>query len=207
MPGLAGQTSTIFNAVDLGPFRNVVRTPVRGQIAVVGRVTPLKGIDRVLRALPHVKGPWSLVVHGAGEGDEVARLARVARDLGVSDRVAFTGAFANEDEAGLLATPAVAVFPSTSEALGMALVDAMTAGVPVLASDITAHRNVLESAAPDSLVDFDQPVVAAAAVDRLLAMSTSESVELVGRLQERAQFFDIDRLVSELNDLYGVLGV
>ena len=207
MPRLADNASTILNAVDLNPFTSVVRSAVPGQIAVVGRVTPLKGIDRLLRALPHVRVPWSLVVHGAGEGAEPSRLADVARGLGISDRVAFAGPFATEEEPGLLATPALAVFPSTSEALGMALVDAMAAGVPVLASQIPGHRNVLESVAPDSLVEFDRPTVAAASIDRLLALSEKDSAELSQRLRERARAFDVSRLIRDIDAMYEELGV
>lgn len=207
MPSLARQAATIMNGVDLGAYWNVVRSPVPGQIVVVGRVAPLKGIDRVLRALPGVALPWHLLIHGAAEDEEDQRLMRMARDLGIADRVTLTGDFTPAAEPRLLTTPALAVFPSTSEALGMALIDAMAAGVPIVASDIPAHRNVLESVAPTTLVDFDRPEAVAAAIRHRLTAPEADTQTLTDRLQDRARYFDIGRLVGEINDLYRDLGV
>jgi alpha-1,3-mannosyltransferase len=206
-PRLADKASIIENGVDLGPFWRVERSATPGRLIVVGRVTRLKGIDRLLRALPHVSAPWSLAVHGAGEGDEPARLQTIARSLGIADRVEFAGAYGTEEEPGLFATPAAAIFPSTSEAMGMALVDAMAAGVPVLASDIPAHRDLLGEVASDCLIDFDRPEVVAAAIDRLLGAAGPETTTLRAALRNRARQFDVGRLVGELDDLYRSLGV
>jgi glycosyltransferase involved in cell wall biosynthesis len=207
MRGLTGATTVIESGADLSPFRQVQRRPVASESAVLGRVTPIKGIDRVLRALSMVDGTWSLKVHGAGEGTEPARLLRLADELGIADRLAFTGSYVTGDEPGLLATPALAVFPSTSESLGMALIDAMAAGVPVLASDIPAHRDVLGPAVPEALLDFDRPELVAAAINHLLAAPDSESSLLTTRLQERASFFDVTRLLDDVEALYSRLGV
>jgi D-inositol-3-phosphate glycosyltransferase len=207
LPGLAARATTIVSGVNLEPFRDVARSPFPGRIVVVGRVTALKGIDRLLRALPLVTSPWSLVVHGAAEGDEPARLVRLARELGIADRVELAGGYETVDEPGLFSTPSLAVFPSTSEALGLALVDAMAAGVPVLASDIAGHRDALGSAVSETVVDFDEPTAVAAAIERVLAASETDTAALTARLRERARHFDIGRLITELDDLYRSLGV
>lgn len=207
MPGLAGQSSVLANGTDLRPFLAVARKPVEGRIVVLGRVTPLKGIDRLLRALPNVEAPWSLDIHGAAEGGEQARLLALADELGIADRVAFHGAYEPTEEARILASANVAVFPSRSEALGLALVDAMAVGVPVLASDIPGHRDALGSETGAAVVDFDDPASVGEAISRLLAQAPAEAEQRAEALRERAGAFEIARLLDELQALYGRLAI
>ena len=207
MPRLASKAVTVENGVDLGPFLSLERSPMAGRLAVVGRVTRLKGIDRFLRALPAVSASWSLVIHGAAEGDEAQRLRAIAEGLGIADRVEFAGPYRTEEEPSLFKTPAAAIFPSTSEAMGMALVDAMAAGVPVLASDIPAHRELLGESSPTALIDFDRPDVVAEAIERILRTSEAETSRDAAVLRDAARHFDVGRLAHELDDLYRTLGV
>ena len=80
------------NGVDLERFGAVSPVPHNGTILLVGRLVAQKGVDVALRALVAVLGRCSsarLVV--AGDGDEALYLQRLARYLGISSYVAFTG--------------------------------------------------------------------------------------------------------------------
>lgn len=105
------------------------------------RLVAYKGVDDAIRALRDAPD-WELVVLGQAdpaEPDEPARLERVAREAGVSARVRFVG-WVEDAPALLAAFEAVLVLtraegPYGREGFGMAALEAMRAGVPVIASD------------------------------------------------------------------------
>jgi len=116
----------------------------------VGRLVEKKGLDVLLRALPHVIKEHPLtrltvVGHGPLEGDMKA----LATELGVADRVHFTGPVPHKRLPDLYRKASIFVAPfrearsGDREGLGLVLVEALACGCPVIASDIPATRDVL----------------------------------------------------------------
>ncbi|HXI45903.1 MAG TPA: glycosyltransferase family 4 protein [Candidatus Acidoferrales bacterium] len=205
----AAMTATVLdNGVALGPFLAVERDPEVGRVVIVGRVAPGKGIEAAIRALARVAGPaWSLHVHGAGVAGEIDRLRSVASALGVADRIAFAGSFEPADEAAIYRAATLALLPSESEGFGIALLDAMAAGVPVAARDIPAHRQLLGEEGASLLLDLHDPVRWVPTLESLLRLPPEEARRLGDRLRERARAYDVGRLVEDLEALYRELGV
>ena len=109
-------------------------------VVCVSRLEPYKRVDVLLRALAMVNGPWRCVV--VGVGPQRAELEALAGSLGIAHRVGFAGTLSDADLEALLLKARVAVQPSSREAFGMALLDAVAAGCRVVASDIPAHVEV-----------------------------------------------------------------
>ena len=123
------------------------------RVASVGRLDPQKGFDRMLRALAHPSlagRPWRWAI--AGEGPARAALAALRDALGLHDKVILAGPRAPLD---LLAGAAWLLAPSRSEGMPLVALEAIEAGVPVLASDIAAHRELFADA-PGSLLPADE---------------------------------------------------
>ena len=198
-PRLRRRALTVVNGIDLEELLATERRPTQGLIVAIGRVTPTKAIDRLITALGRIEDiDWRLEVHGAAEADELDRLRALVASRDLSDRVAFVGRFGERDLPAILGRAAVAAFPSRAEGFGISLVEAMAAGTPVVASDIPAHRAILESVAPDGLVDFDTP----AASDALRSsISTPASAGLAAALRSRARAFDVTLLVAALDKI------
>jgi len=122
----ARETRVVHLGTDLPA--DVVRSPTP-LIATVGHLVARKRHDDVLRALAELDGVRYLVV---GDGPERAALERLAGELGITERVEFTGqlepaqALARSREAWVMA------MPSTAEAFGVAYVEAMAAGIPAI---------------------------------------------------------------------------
>jgi glycosyltransferase involved in cell wall biosynthesis len=107
----------------------------------------------------------------------------------------------------LLASAALAAFPSKGEGFGISLLEAMAAGVPVVANRIPAHEALLGEDLADQLVDFENPDVASLAVRTVLGANEGELDALSERLRSRAADYDIGRLKKQIDELYEKLGV
>lgn len=107
-------------------------------IGAVGRLERQKAQDLLLRALPEVPDVRCVIV---GEGELRGSLEELAASLGVADRVEFTGW--RDDARELLKTFDLVINPSYFEAQGTTIMEAMLAGVPVVATDVGGTSDVI----------------------------------------------------------------
>jgi len=131
------------NGVDLEFFDGVrVEKSKRPRIIYVGRLIEYKHVDELLVAFSRLKVDAELLI--VGVGPERSNLEELAKRLGIVERTTFTGFVDDRRKVELLKSSHVFVLPSTVEGFGIALVEAMAAGVPTLSSDIPALREVAE---------------------------------------------------------------
>jgi len=143
-PGTSSRIVQIPNGVDVVGIRSADPFPDAGIVVLTsGRILAYKGIDRVIRAIATLDERYRLVI--VGDGPERPALHSLAHDLGVGDRVTFSGVVSRSELFQWLRTAAVYVSMSTSEAFGIAPLEAAVAGCRVIVSDIPAHREVLAS--------------------------------------------------------------
>lgn len=135
----------------------------RHRIGTVARLTGQKGIDVLIRALPDVPGATLVVV---GDGPARGDLEGLAADVGVGDRVRFTGW--SSHAAALLASFDAFCLPSRFEGLPLAIMEAMHAGVPVVATDVGSVREAVLPGVTGLLVPPDDVGALAAALRTLL---------------------------------------
>lgn len=101
-------------------------------ILFLSRVDPKKGLEVLFQALQKVveSHPEALlVVAGSGDDAYVARLKALASDLGIADHILWTGLLDHEEKLSALGAADIFVLPSQSENFGVALLEAMAAGV------------------------------------------------------------------------------
>ena len=114
---------------------------------VVGRVSRLKGVDVLIRAVAALRDEWpeltALVVGGPQKHQEdyFAELKALARDLGVADRVVFTGSQSHIPEIDALADVLCSCNVSKPESFGRTVAEALAMETPVIAA---AHGGVLD---------------------------------------------------------------
>lgn len=129
-----------------GPERNRVRaavgTPVAAKVLVcVGRLEPGKGQDTLVDLVPGLDAHLWLIGDGAGRPALAARAAQ----NDVADRVHLLGT--RRDVPDLLAAADAFVFASVSEGLPLAVLEAMAAGLPIVAAELPTLRSVLADGA------------------------------------------------------------
>jgi glycosyltransferase involved in cell wall biosynthesis len=108
----------------------------------VGRLTPRKGPDYVVRALAEAEDDVCCVF--AGDGPMRREIERLAEKLGVADRIAFLGNVDPDSLAPLYANADLLVLPSVSEASPLVAAEAMACGTPVLATRIAGLPSLIE---------------------------------------------------------------
>jgi phosphatidyl-myo-inositol dimannoside synthase len=105
---------------------------------------PYKGVDVTIRALPQIARLFPRVKYlVVGRGDDQPRLAQLALDLGVGDRVIFAGFVANEDLCCHYNLADIYVMPS-QEGFGIVYLEAMACGKPVLSGDADGSADPLQ---------------------------------------------------------------
>ena len=117
-----------------GPATGDVRSAGEAaRLLVLGRLSPEKGVDVLIQALARrAAGAARLTV--VGDGPERRRLEQLTADLGLSARVEFVGY--RDDVGPFLRAADALVMPSHREGLPLTLVEALAAGLPVVASDV-----------------------------------------------------------------------
>ncbi len=148
-PGVAGRVTVIPNGVDPprrpDPAKNTT-VDNRRTVLAIGRVEAYKRLDLVIRALPSV--PDGVYLSVIGTGPAADRLRALAIRLGVAHRVTFAGRVGDAELAAHLDAADAVVSASAHEAFGLCVADALTAGLPVVAADLPAHREIVDMAGP-----------------------------------------------------------
>jgi glycosyltransferase involved in cell wall biosynthesis len=143
-------------------------------VAYAGHLYPWKGVDALLRAMTHLPGVKGLIVGGHPAEPDLPRLRALARELGLHERVGFTGLVPPSDVASHLARADILVLPNSATAVSAAytsplkLFEYLAAGRAIVASDLPALREVLQHEVNALLVPPDDPAALAAGLGRLV---------------------------------------
>ncbi len=180
-------------------------TPEDHLLLSVGNLYPVKGHGHLVDALGLLAGQHpTLHLAIAGRGGLAEALAARARERGVAHRVHLLGL--RSDVPAILAASDIFVHPSLAEGLPLALLEAMFAGRPIVASDVGEVSEALAHGEAGVVVEPGNPVALAAAIHTLLCDPRRAS-ELGGRAARRALLeYDVSEMVRRYVRLYEDLG-
>jgi glycosyltransferase involved in cell wall biosynthesis len=200
------------NAVDVNRFRPA--TPVEkaqakialrlsNETVVIGTVARLvqrKGIDVLLRAFAIVRHSHRVHLLVLGDGPLGEELRALAHELRIEDSVSWLGFQA--DPVKWLQAMEVFAFPSRLEGVPNAVLEAMAAGLPIVATTIGGVIDLLEEGRTGFLIPPDDPDALAAALDRLIRNAPLRA-DLGSSARSRAvEVFSLSGNLSLLMDLY-----
>ncbi len=196
--GLRGPIEIIENPLE--PPVEAASAFVRGRIGFVGRLTPSKRVDHIVRAFGMLAARWpkaELWIVGGGEERTLASLRALAKRLGCEDRVRFTGHVPGAERDAILASLDCLVMASAREGWGRVVSEAARYGVPSVGYDVYGLRDAIVDGKTGLLVRDQRPEALAVAIERLL-----EDESLRGRLgAEAARYlgaFGYDRFESRI---------
>jgi glycosyltransferase involved in cell wall biosynthesis len=194
--------------VPLPPAEEIppVQTADPPRILFVGRLVARKGVDRLLEALAGLRvRPWRLEI--VGFGPERDPLERRAAELGIADRVEFLGRVTSAELVAAYRRAACFVLPATlderadTEGLGVVLLEAMSYGVPVVATRRGGIVDVVDDGKTGILVEDDPGALADAIAPLLEDPDRGRTLGRAGRARVRERF-GWDSIVDRLEAVY-----
>lgn len=188
--------TVIHNGVDAPgaphPWRGDPRKqPSQALLVSIGRLVPQKDHATLIDAMSAIPGADLAII---GAGDLEADLSRQIARLGLGDRVTLIGNIEPHEVSDALGAADVVVLPSTWEAFGMLVLEAMASGKAMVVSDIPSHREALGDVAEYHPVGDSAAV--AARVCELLA-DDARRLDLASRARERSQEFTLEHTVAQ----------
>jgi colanic acid/amylovoran biosynthesis glycosyltransferase len=188
--------------LDLARFPPVDRIGRSGpaEILSVGRAVPVKGQSLLIRALGELaRRGLDARLTLVGDGPELSDLRSLARDVGVESRVEFAGAVGQDEIAGHYARADLFAMPSFAEGLPVVLMEAMSAGLPVVASRITGIPELVQDGVSGALVAPGRLDDLVEALARMIEAGPDGRAAMgrAGRGQVATEF-DVDRTSAEL---------
>lgn len=180
-----GVNLELFQPVDKEAARQQLGFNGNKNILFVGRLEPLKGIDRLLMAMTYLEnreGTRLLVIGGDGNSQhEIERLQRLSRELHIQDSVIFLGLIKQEKLPLYYSAADVCVVPSYYESFGLVALESLACGTPVVATDVGSARSVIRQAETGYVVTDSSPHRLAQKISLLLSKpeADAESIGLM----------------------------
>lgn len=207
--GLDNRYTVIPTGIDLKPYAAAEGAPLRARHAwqddkvmvSIGRLAQEKNWSTLLRAVAksyQTHPELRLVL--IGDGPQKEMLETLARELGIAERVMFTGELEFSDVTAYLKAADLFGFASVTETQGLVTMEAMAAGLPVVAVDASGTRDIVDDGQQGFLVRDDADALAAS-IDRLLDSPTMMR-SFKDQALEKAKVFDVQNRAKELLNVY-----
>ena len=207
--GVRGSVTAVPTGIDLRPYQEADGQPIRekygwGQDKVlvsIGRMAPEKNWTTLLDAVAQVnkrRDDVRLVL--IGSGPQAKDLEKYADKLGIGERVQFTGLVPMDDIPSYLKAADMFVFASISETQGLVTMEAMSAGLPVVAVDATGTSDEMTDGEQGLLTENDSSALAQAILKVL--GDPALYAHLKDGAIRKAQSFDIMVKAQQMLDVY-----
>jgi glycosyltransferase involved in cell wall biosynthesis len=185
-----------------GAFRRELGIGDRRLVVYLGRLAPRKRVDLLLRAFATLGDRDARLVVAGNDLGSGRALRRLARSLGIASRVSFPGLLEGQRRLSALRDADVVVNPAVDEVFGLAPVEAVLCGTPVVVADDCGAPEIFERMPSARVVTADDPVALASALEELARcpdQARARAIEDAGRLLER---FDSLRVCRRLEALF-----
>ena len=197
-----------YNGVDLKRFSVSNANKIRAQLGLatgniiigsVGRLVPVKNYQLLLQAV-HSLGMENVVVLLVGDGPERLVLQELAKRLGIEGRVHLLGH--RDDVEALIGVMDVFVLPSVSEGMSNTMLEAMAAGVAVVASNVGGNPEIVRNGIDGLLFESNDMVGLSSRLKSLIGdPSLMAAIGLAGR-ERVVREFSIDAMIARYEKVY-----
>lgn len=206
----SSRVQTIYNGLDLAEWSNTSQPTNRnGEFVVttVGNIRRVKGHDIFIKAaaaiVPQFPNASFSIAGDVLEPDYFAELQTLVRELNLSDRFHFAGGITNLRE--YLSAADIFVLPSRSEGFSNAIVEAMAASLPVVATDVGGNPEAVQNGVNGIIVPSEDVAGLSTAIMRLL--SDPLQARKMGAEGKRlaAERFTTNAMMSQITNVYANL--
>jgi D-inositol-3-phosphate glycosyltransferase len=187
------KVSIIPCGVNMDKFRPCNKTASREKLGLkdekvilfIGRIDPLKGIGQLIKSMKLLKdrGNIKLIIVGgdAGSREEIEKLQKLSRELGVRDRITFEGTVKQDILPYFYSAADVCAVPSYYESFGLVPLESLACGTPVVATDVGDLKHIIRQGETGYIIPDNSPEKIAGAVSitlqrPVLDMETAMSI-------------------------------
>jgi N-acetyl-alpha-D-glucosaminyl L-malate synthase BshA len=206
--GISRDVRVIYNFLDCQRYRRQQDPALRRQLANgadaivmhVSNFRPVKRVDRVLEAFVRIRECVNARLVMVGNGPDRAALERSVANQGLSDAVEFAGE--RHDLVAMLSCADLFLLTSAQESFGMAALEAMACGTPVVASDVGGLPEVIDDGRTGFLCEQDDiGAMAGRGVELLSDKALHQRIAAAAEIEVRTRFCE-DLIVPQYLDLY-----
>jgi D-inositol-3-phosphate glycosyltransferase len=205
-----------FQPHDMAEARSILGLPAQPTplVLLIGRIEPLKGIDALIRAValvrqqhPHLAELEAIVVGGASDqqpeqwNTEQRRLDQIRRELGIAHAIKFVGARPQSQLSLYHAAADVVTMPSHYESFGMAALEAMASGRPVIATNAGGPATIITHGVNGLLTPPDNAAELAQHLAYVLQDSHT-AYKLGTSARQRAERYGWSNIGCDILDIY-----
>lgn len=178
-------------------------TPRQGnRVVFVGRVTGEKHIDVLLKAVVRLDSELDVRLDIVGGGDQLKQLQQLAVELGIRDRVNFTGYVSDEELRAILTRATVFAMPSIAELQSIATMEAMASALPIVAADAMALPHLVHHGVNGYLFEPGNVTDLAAKLTDVLKAPDAELKRFKQASLRFIEAHDIERTLNTFESLY-----
>ncbi len=192
----------ISNAVNTHEYTPDMTEKQENLILFVGRVVHEKQIDKLLRAFAILDPKLNARLEVVGFGDQEQPLRNLAKTLGITDRVHFTGQVTDEQKKDALHRAKVFAMPSIAELQSIATLEAMSSGLPIVAADAMALPHLVHEGENGYLFKAGDVDEFAAKLTKVLELPHAELLKLKQESLRIAITHDIETTLDTFESLY-----
>ncbi|MCR2045373.1 glycosyltransferase [Anaerosalibacter massiliensis] len=207
MPSIKSKVTTIYNGINLGKFEDIsaysrkellkeVENPKDlNLILMVGRLSKPKDHKTLIRALQRLPEKFHLIFIGTGSLED--DLISLSKELGLSHRVHFLGY--RNDINRIMKTVDIYVQSSYWEGFGIAALEAMASGIPVIASDVPGLSEVVKGGGvlfPKGDFNFLANII------EEICISEKRYTDIAKRCKLKSEKFSIEEMINQYINIY-----
>lgn len=201
------RVQTVYNGLDLGDWDISEQSAAQRDkllVTTIGNIRHVKGHDLFIRAAaaiaPRYPNVRFSIAGGVLEPSYFEELQTLVRNLNLEDRFHFAGGIT--DLRGHLSAADIFVLPSRSEGFSNAIVEAMAASLPVVATNVGGNAEAVQNGVTGLIVPAEDSAALAAAISQLLAdPAKAKAMGMAGK-QRVAERFTTDAMMMQTTTAY-----
>jgi glycosyltransferase involved in cell wall biosynthesis len=188
--------------IDAGLYTPSFEPRTENRVVFVGRVSGEKHLDVLLRAMAAIDPALNSTLEIVGGGDQMNQLKQLSRDLGIEDRVTFSGYVTDEELRSALTQATVFAMPSIAELQSIATMEAMASGLPIVAANAMALPHLVHEGENGYLFEPGNSSDLAEKLSHVLTLPDAELQKMKEASLRYIAAHDIQRTLTIFERLY-----
>ncbi|MDD4876026.1 MAG: glycosyltransferase [Dehalococcoidales bacterium] len=203
-----GVNLELFHPVDKQMVKQTLGFNDDSIILYVGRIEPLKGIDRLIRSISYLQNiqGLKLVIIGDDEKSqpEVKKLQKLCRELHVENSVNFLGVLKQKELPYYYSAADVCVIPSYYESFGLVALESLACGTPIIATNVGNMKSIIHHGKTGYVLTDNNPYSIADKIVELLSNS-SDSPEIIREIRDSVSEYDWPNIAQKITGEFQIV--